>query len=720
MVFTTWQTQNAVRKFYKLILTLNACSHLVVAQDSLKTTMLDEVVTTATRYDQMLIEAPRSAAVISNDFIRKSSFSSVGELLSSQGSIYVVGAYQTPGSSQSLFMRGANSNQTAVLIDGVRITDPSSPNAAIDINELSLTDVDRIEIIRGSHSTLYGGAAVGGVINIITKRGHNPGFHGDVSLSGGTFGNSSSVLSQNVSANYTLKSGIYFTGSLFNQNVNGLNASLDTLTDTGVYHTADKDDFEKTDAYVKAGFKNNLWNGFVSYKRTDQRADIDDGAYNDDDNAYLDFKRNLVNYQLSYQLTDDWRIAGVGSWSDSKRLSLNDSSIVDEIGNYDATFINGLYRGKINTNELQLNYHHQRFIAVAGGGRYGEDMNFNTFYFSRSVFGEFTSIVNYDTLDTSASTNYAFGHVTLKLDHFNFAVGTRWSDHSLFGNHWTFEANPSYYFSNTHLYASLSTGFNPASLYQLYDPSQGFNAYTTRGNRNLKPEESMSLELGIKKEFKPGSYVTFSAFRTETKNSIEYVYLWNKNTAIEELTFSDNMGDTYLNIARQVVNGLEIEGSTEVDKFQLRGNVTWIEGTISIDPSDINTQQTGGHHVQLFNYGTFVTGDVNVDKLVRRPSFMAYAELSYKLRTNLTMSAAYRYTGSRFDSGYDETLGPYGALNQFEVEYYDLIDIGLNWEVSKGFLLGVKVENILDESYREIIGFQTRGRSATAKLNFRW
>jgi vitamin B12 transporter len=124
--------------------------------------------------------------------------------------------------------------------------------------------------------------------------------------------------------------------------------------------------------------------------------------------------------------------------------------------------------------------------------------------------------------------------------------------------------------------------------------------------------------------------------------------------------------------------------------------------------------------VQLFNYGTFVTSEVKVDKLVRRPSFMAYAELSYKLRANLTMSAAYRYTGSRFDSGYDETLGPYGALNQFEVEYYDLVDIGLNWEVSKSFMLGVKVENILDESYQEIIGFQTRGRSASARLNFRW
>lgn len=709
-----------MRKHYALIFICLIYSCLAVAQDTLRTTVLQEVVTTASRTDQTVITAPRSVVVIGRELIENSTFNSVGELLSTQGGAYVVGANQTPGSTQSLFLRGANSNQIAVMIDGTRLTDPSSPNAGLDLNELSLTNVDRIEIIKGSHSTLFGGAAVGGVINIITKKGQQPGLHGNMSVQAGTFGKSTLAFSETLGLNYTLKNGFYINGSLFNQNVNGLNASLDTLRNKPDFYNPDKDDFKKTDLYVKTGFKNTKWDVFIAYKNIDQRADIDDGVYNDDDNAILDFKRNLIDYQVGYQLTKNWRISGIGSWSDSERLSENDSSVIDQDQNYDATYVRGEYLGEIATNEIQLNYQYQKIQGVVGVGQYREDMNFNTHYFNRSSFGEFISSVNYDTIDTSAKTNYAFGQVNFNAGHFNLAVGTRWSNHSIFGHHWTFEANPSFYFNNTLLYVSVSTGFNPASLYQLFDPTKGFNAYTTRGNKNLKPEESTSIELGVKKEFPSGSFLTLSMYRTETKNAIEYIYLWDKNTSIDNLTFADNLGDTYLNIAKQVVNGVEVEGSVSFGKFQLQGNVTWLDGNITINSSDIDAQETGGNHVQLFNYGSFVTSEVKIDKLVRRPNFTTNVALSYQPVASVTISTRYRYAGSRFDSGYDETLGPYGALNQFKVEHYHLLDLGVNWKINNAFALALKVENILDQRYQEIIGFQTRGRSVYLKLNFRW
>jgi outer membrane cobalamin receptor len=180
------------------------------------------------------------------------------------------------------------------------------------------------------------------------------------------------------------------------------------------------------------------------------------------------------------------------------------------------------------------------------------------------------------------------------------------------------------------------------------------------------------------------------------------------------------MGDTYLNIARQVVNGVEVEGNAALGKFGLRGNVSWIHGNIYVKPSDINSTETGGNHVQLFNYGVFVTNEFEVDKLVRRPNLTAYVQLSFDFRANLSASVAYRHAGSRFDSGYDENLGPYGALNQFEVGKYNLIDLAMNWGIRKDLALGLKVENLFDESYQEILGFQTRGRSAYVKLSYRW
>jgi vitamin B12 transporter len=710
-----------MRKLYTLfVASAVALSARSQSQDSLKTTLLDEVVTTASRSDQVVLGIPRSVSVINRETLEKSVFNSVGELLANQSGIYVVGANQTPGSTQSLFLRGANSNQVAIMIDGARVTDPSSPNASIDVNELSLTDVERIEIIRGSHSSLYGGSAVGGVINIITKKNQGKGFHGNADLQAGTFGKSSFLLSETLGLNYNFSNGVYMNGSMFNQNVRGLNASIDTLAHSSQFSTRDKDDFEKTDAYIKGGFKNTNWDAFVSFKKIDQQADIDNGVYNDDDNAILKFKRNLVNYQVAYQIAKQWRLTVIGSWSNSLRHSLNDSSVNDEAGNYDATFIEGKYTGEVITNEVQANYVSEKVNGVFGVGQFREEMSFNTYYFNRSAFGVYESTTNYDTLDTSAKTNYLFGQIGVTLDNFNFSVGTRLSHHSLFGTKWTVEANPSYYIGTALLYVSLSTGFNPASLYQLYDPTQGFNAFTTRGNKNLKPEESTSLEIGVKKEFNGGNYITLSAYRTETKNSIEYIYLWDKNTSVDELTFMDNLGDTYINIARQKVQGIEIDGNIVFSRFNIHANASWLDGQITISPADINNQQTGGNHVQLFNYGSFVTEDVTINKLVRRPKFTTFATLTYRPSKNIKIAGTYRCAGSRFDSGYDANLGPYGALNQFKVKSYNLVDLSAHWEVNKVITLGIKIENILNEEYQEIIGFNTRGRSGYLKAMFRW
>ena len=106
--------------------------------------------------------------------------------------------------------------------------------------------------------------------------------------------------------------------------------------------------------------------------------------------------------------------------------------------------------------------------------------------------------------------------------------------------------------------------------------------------------------------------------------------------------------------------------------------------------------------------------------MVRRPSLTAYSKVAYRLIDNITLNVFYRYTGHRFDAGYDAALGPYGALARLDVDAYHLFDAGAQWEVSKVLSLAVKVENVLDEDYREVIGFQTRGRSIYLKLAARW
>jgi vitamin B12 transporter len=94
--------------------------------------------------------------------------------------------------------------------------------------------------------------------------------------------------------------------------------------------------------------------------------------------------------------------------------------------------------------------------------------------------------------------------------------------------------------------------------------------------------------------------------------------------------------------------------------------------------------------------------------------------LNYRPTDKITVNAVYRYTGSRFDAGYDADLGPYGALARIDVDAYHLADVGMNWNVSDVFSVAFKIENVLDEDYREVVGFQTRGRSAYLKLAARF
>src|SRR5690606_36122720 len=150
-----------------------------------------------------------------------------------------------------------------------------------------------------------------------------------------------------------------------------------------------------------------------------------------------------------------------------------------------------------------------------------------------------------------SKTGYVFGQANFTWHHFNLSAGGRWINHSVFGNHWTFEVNPSFSFDDFLVYGSVSSGFNAPSLHQLYDASKSCNAYTTRGNRKLNPEKTISLEIGVKKEFSDKGFISLSLYRMNTSDAIEYVYLWDRSVPIDELTFNENRGDVYMNVAKQ-------------------------------------------------------------------------------------------------------------------------------------------------------------------------
>jgi vitamin B12 transporter len=294
------------------------------------------------------------------------------------------------------------------------------------------------------------------------------------------------------------------------------------------------------------------------------------------------------------------------------------------------------------------------------------------------------------------------------------------SNHSKFGNNFTYEISPSYKFTNLLVYASISSAFNAPSVYQLYDPTKGYGAYTSKGNPLLKPEESLSFEIGVKKEFENGSYFTISSFASQTRNAIEYVYLWQQGKPVDELGYMDYLGDTYINVTRQFIKGIELAGLLKVGKFYLNANATFMDGEVKLSPDDIDESHTGGNYVQSYNYGVFLNQEYSTSTFQRRPMVTSTTELGYKPSDRITVFGVFRQTGARYDVVYDEMMGPFGALGRSKVSAFTLFDVGASWKITKAVTVSGKLENITNEAYQEILGFQTRGRSAYLKLIFKW
>jgi vitamin B12 transporter len=705
----------------------------VSAQDSLKTKELNEVVVTATRSEKKAEDVGRSITVISAEEIKNSGVTTVSELLAKQEGIYVVGAGQNPGMTSSIFMRGANSNQTVLLIDGVRITDPSAINNAIDASELSLVNISRIEIVRGSHSTLYGSAAIGGVINIITNKPQKPGLSVDAIVTGGTFGQGTSEISENIYVNYALKNGFYVGAEILNTNVNGQNATVDTIKNPLTFKHPDMtDDFDKIDYVGKLGFKNAKFDVYASYKQTHQLTDIDQTAYRDDDNYTLDFNRSLITYGASYKFNDKLNASYIGGFSKMKRLAVDDSSVVDKFGTSNSTYNMGEYEGAVLSNEVQANYMMKGLNVVLGAGMYNESMNVNTRY--NSVY--YNDTTSLDSIKPESSTANVFLHTDLggelisaKLQMFSLSGGLRMSSHNAFGTNITYEINPSVKTSEGGLlYFTYATGYNAPSLYQLYDPTKyttwdmSYSTGLSRGNKRLDPESSKTYEIGFKQKIN-NINLSVAYFKTVVDNVIEYVYLWDKNIGIDTLGQNwgrdDYRGDTYINAATMITEGVEIGFSSRInEKLFVSANLSLTSGKLSYNPEDVDTSQTGGNHVQVFSNGAFLTNkNVEVLGLTRRPS-TANLSLTYLPIRILSLRADVRYVGSRPDATYEPTLGPYGAQGSVSVRQYSLLDLSANIKIWKGLSAGLRVSNVFDENYYEINGFTTKGRGIYGNVKY--
>jgi vitamin B12 transporter len=145
------------------------------------------VVVTATRTPQPLDKTGSSLSVISGADIDTQQQQFVTDALAQVPGLNVSRS-GGPGQTTSLYIRGAEAGESLVLVDGIRISDPSAPDGAAVLGDLLVNNISRIEVLRGPQSTLYGSDAIGGVVNVLTERGGTQPFQGTLEGEGGTYG----------------------------------------------------------------------------------------------------------------------------------------------------------------------------------------------------------------------------------------------------------------------------------------------------------------------------------------------------------------------------------------------------------------------------------------------------------------------------------------------------------------------------------------------------
>lgn len=494
---------------------LLATSVAVLAGDDtqeLPTVQTEPIVVTAHRVDTPAHQVGSSFTVITADEIAKSGQVQVADLLRTVPGLDVVRSGGL-GQVASIFIRGANAAHTLVMIDGTEVNDPMSPGNAYDFAHLALENIERIEIVRGPQSTVYGSDAMAGVIHIITKQGRQ-GHHLGLDLEGRSHGTHREVLradGRNARFDYSLSA----------SNLESQGYSLSTPD-------GDEDGYDHRDLSARLGYVlNDHWSLGLITRYADGKADIDSGPgpYGDDPNYWTDAQETQIKAKTNWNLANGrWQGELSAAMEKIDRESVN---AIDEA--YPVDRVNATYAGERQRFNWQnvLKLGEDQLLTV--GLDHEEDRG-DSLYDSDGVFGPYTAV--FEEQEARTSGFYLQDHLT--FNDLALTVGGRFDDHNRFGSKSTWRVAGSYrMIGEAYLKASLGTGFKAPSLYQLYSPS---------GNTELEAEESLGWDFGAHLAV-PSTQLNLglSLFRNEYDNLIDF----------SSVTF------TYANFGKVDTSGLE-------------------------------------------------------------------------------------------------------------------------------------------------------------------
>lgn len=476
---------------------------------------LPELVVTATGIETPEDKLAASVTVITREDIARNQYQTFVDVLKAVPGINVVQS-GGPGKETSIFMRGTNSNHVLVLIDGMNAADPSTPSGAFNAAHLMASAIDRVEVVRGPLSSLYGSDAIGGVIQVITRKGAGPA-SGSASVQAGTFrtdAEAANIQGARGMVNYNVTVDRFHTRSI-------------SVTPPGL--RGDRPD--EKDGYTNYGYNARIGIdptgnfGLTLFSRYIN-------SYNAHDLEPEDPSSREKSAQWYNRLQGDLVLLD-GRWTNTVGASYMrfDRTDLDDRNAYVAAPSRSNSVGERLRFDWQSRVQVMPNLSVTGGADTMQE-RFRTQ--AQLDPGPFSTI----SADDRISGAYLNGDVSL-ADRIFLTLGGRYDDQSRFGSHGTWRGSALYRHleTGTEIHVAYGTAYKSPTLYQLF----GRSAYIT-GNPNLDPEESRGWEAGIRQRL-PGDRLSAGAtyFRNDITNLIQ-----------PNATFT-----SYVNVGRAKTQGVE-------------------------------------------------------------------------------------------------------------------------------------------------------------------
>jgi vitamin B12 transporter len=637
-------------------------SQLLAQQDT--TQSLEEVTVTATKYSTKTTETGKVVTVITRQDIEHAGSRDLSQVITELGGVFINGYTNNAGKEKNVYVRGAKVDYTLITIDGIPVYDASGIGSNFDIRYIPIDNVERIEILKGSQSTLYGSDAIAGVINIITRKAGAKPFSAFATAHYGSFD------TRRLNAGINGKSGVFdYNIGYTHFKTDGFSEAQQAATASSVF---DKDSYQQNNMQSNFGIqvgKQLRVQPFIRY--SNNKGGLDEGAFQDE----MDFNYEAKNLQAGVKNTAQIGKAQLNAlyqFNNTKRNYLDDSI---ETGGY-YKYNQSAYTANEHFAEAFVIYPFTSVKLTAG-----TDFRSSNTDFSAIQKNIYSPLVDKPAFSgDSVKQNQVGVYAALNYLKNNFSVegGGRFNNHSAYGNNFAFNINPSYFIQKKlKAFANFSSGYKTPSLYQL------FSEY---GNKDLKPETSINLEGGLH-YFSTDEKINLRAtyFNRRIKDAIAFFY--------DPATFRSN----YINQDKQNDHGFELEGKAMIaEKIQLRLLYSYVNGKIT-------TKQMGK--------------DTSYFNLLRRPKSILNLSLGGQVTKAFYANAQFNGVGKSKDIYFDPVTF---AQQDITLKKYVLV----NFYAEYGFLdqrlkFFADLRNITNKKYSDIYGYNTAGFNAYGGFRFR-